>query len=153
MPCVSGTHLLSTSCRGPTAYRAHAVVEKIHRIDPRPEHPRDAAISTLFFFSFSGSEARQRRRSMSSSATSSRREWPKFGPVPMTRCPDCPRTAPLKRLVTTTDVHGNLGHEFVKCESKPERGKVRFGIFWLQFRFLFEISSFSWIWDFGSEFE
>uniref|UniRef100_A0A8I7B8M0 GRF-type domain-containing protein n=1 Tax=Hordeum vulgare subsp. vulgare TaxID=112509 RepID=A0A8I7B8M0_HORVV len=41
----------------------------------------------------------------------------------MTRCPACPRTAPLKRLVTTTDKNGNLGREFVKCESKQEQGK------------------------------
>ena len=45
----------------------------------------------------------------------------------MTRCPDCPRTALLKRRVTSTDRNGNLGREFVKCESKPEPGKVRSG--------------------------
>ncbi|XBI10603.1 hypothetical protein VPH35_137840 [Triticum aestivum] len=60
---------------------------------------------------------------MSSSASASRRSWPRYGAVPMTRCPACPRTAPLKRLVTTTDKNGNLGREFVKCESKPEQGK------------------------------
>ncbi|KAE8774047.1 hypothetical protein D1007_53615 [Hordeum vulgare] len=32
-------------------------------------------------------------------------------------------TAPLKRLVITTDKNGNLGPEFVKCESKQEQGK------------------------------
>ncbi|XBH97216.1 hypothetical protein VPH35_087489 [Triticum aestivum] len=60
---------------------------------------------------------------MSSSASASRRSWPRYGAVPMTRCPACPRIAPLKRLVTTTDKNGNLGREFVKCESKPEQGK------------------------------
>jgi hypothetical protein len=40
----------------------------------------------------------------------------------------------LKRLVTATDLNGNLGRQFVKCESKPERWKVRFEFFWLQFR-------------------
>ncbi|KAI4969702.1 hypothetical protein ZWY2020_000616 [Hordeum vulgare] len=60
---------------------------------------------------------------MSSSASASRRSWPRYGAVPMTRCPACPRTAPLKRLVTTTDKNGNLGREFVKCESKQEQGK------------------------------
>uniref|UniRef100_A0A8I6Y0L3 GRF-type domain-containing protein n=1 Tax=Hordeum vulgare subsp. vulgare TaxID=112509 RepID=A0A8I6Y0L3_HORVV len=60
---------------------------------------------------------------MSSSASASRRSWPRYGEVPMTRCPTCPRTAPLKRLVTTTDKNGNLGREFVKCESKQEQGK------------------------------
>nr|XP_045087198.1 uncharacterized protein LOC123494823 [Aegilops tauschii subsp. strangulata] len=60
---------------------------------------------------------------MSSSASASRRSWPRYGAVPMTRCHACPRTAPLKRLVTTTDKNGNLGREFVKCESKPEQGK------------------------------
>ncbi|KAI4991019.1 hypothetical protein ZWY2020_039390 [Hordeum vulgare] len=60
---------------------------------------------------------------MSSSASASRRSWPRYGEVPMTRCPACPRTAPLKRLVTTTYKNGNLGREFVKCESKQEQGK------------------------------
>ncbi|KAI4979734.1 hypothetical protein ZWY2020_016487 [Hordeum vulgare] len=60
---------------------------------------------------------------MSSSASASRRSWPRYGEVPMTRCPACPRTAPVKRLVTTTDKNGNLGREFVKCESKQEQGK------------------------------
>ncbi|KAI4986749.1 hypothetical protein ZWY2020_019379 [Hordeum vulgare] len=60
---------------------------------------------------------------MSSSALASRRSWPPYGEVPMTRCLACPRTAPLKRLVTTTDKNGNLGREFVKCQSKQEQGK------------------------------
>ncbi|VAI40809.1 unnamed protein product [Triticum turgidum subsp. durum] len=60
---------------------------------------------------------------MSSSASASRRSWPRYGAMPMTRCPACPRITPLKRLVTTTDKNDNLGREFVKCESKPEQGK------------------------------
>ncbi|KAI5016326.1 hypothetical protein ZWY2020_006177 [Hordeum vulgare] len=59
---------------------------------------------------------------MSSFASASRRSWPRYGAVPMTRCPACPRTAPLKQLVTTTDKNVNLGREFVKCESKQEQG-------------------------------
>ena len=70
---------------------------------------------------------------MSSSGASSRREWARYGEVPMTRCPDCPRTAPLKRKVTSTDRNGNLGREYVKCESKPEPGKVRSKCFQRQF--------------------
>uniref|UniRef100_A0A8I6Z3H1 GRF-type domain-containing protein n=1 Tax=Hordeum vulgare subsp. vulgare TaxID=112509 RepID=A0A8I6Z3H1_HORVV len=60
---------------------------------------------------------------MSSSASAFRCSWPRYGAVPMTRCPACPRTAPLKRLFTTTDKNDNLGREFVKCESKQEQGK------------------------------
>ena len=50
--------------------------------------------------------------------------WPVYGPVPMTRCTDCPRTAPLKRLTSKEEKNGNFGREFVKCESKP-KGQVR----------------------------
>ncbi|KAI4971877.1 hypothetical protein ZWY2020_002791 [Hordeum vulgare] len=60
---------------------------------------------------------------MSSSASASRRSWLRYGAVPMTRCPACPRTAPLKQLVTTADKNGNLGRELVKCESKQKQGK------------------------------
>ncbi|KAI4973383.1 hypothetical protein ZWY2020_035644 [Hordeum vulgare] len=60
---------------------------------------------------------------MSSSASASRRSWPRYGEVPMIRCPACPRTAPLKRLVTTIDKNGNHGREFMKWESKQEQGK------------------------------
>ncbi|XBJ22011.1 hypothetical protein VPH35_000466 [Triticum aestivum] len=60
---------------------------------------------------------------MSSSASASRHSWPRYGAVPMTRGPACPCTAPLKRLVTMNGKNGNLGREFVKCQSKPEQGK------------------------------
>ena len=55
------------------------------------------------------------------SATHSK--WRQYGPVLLTRCPDCPRPDPLKRLVTKTDDNGNLGREFVKCLSKPMAGR------------------------------
>ena len=66
----------------------------------------------------------------------------------MTRCPDCPRTAPLKRLVTTTDKNGNLGREFVKCESKPEMGKVRFEFSLSQF--VVPLSNFWFLYRIGN---
>ncbi|KAE8786916.1 hypothetical protein D1007_39163 [Hordeum vulgare] len=56
-----------------------------------------------------------------SSATQS--NWRQYGPVMLTRCPNCPRPEPLKRLVTKTDENGNLGREFVKCLSKPMAGR------------------------------
>uniref|UniRef100_A0A8I6XJS3 GRF-type domain-containing protein n=1 Tax=Hordeum vulgare subsp. vulgare TaxID=112509 RepID=A0A8I6XJS3_HORVV len=56
-----------------------------------------------------------------SSATQS--NWHQYGPVMLTRCPNCPRPEPLKRLVTKTDENGNLGREFVKCLSKPMAGR------------------------------
>jgi hypothetical protein len=124
-----GTHNLSMSRYGRRA-----------EPDPSssPSHPATArAILPSLFFFFSSDEARQCRRSMSSSATSCSHSWPQYGEVPMTRCPDCPCTAPLKQLVTSTDKNGNLGQEFVKCESKPEPGKVRSESSERQFWFLF----------------
>src|SRR4051812_49354731 len=131
---------MSTSYRG-----THPVVEESRwpRSVPAPEHSRHrSSISSPSVF-FSGEQVRQRRRGMSSSA-SSHRSWPRYGAVPMRRCPDCPRTTPLKRLVTSTDKNGNIGREFVKCESKPEPGKVRSECSERQFlAFSFEISCIS----------
>jgi hypothetical protein len=61
---------------------------------------------------------------MSTSSSAPRSTWPVYGPVPMTRCTDCPRIAPLKRLTSKEEKNGNFGREFVKCESKTE-GQVR----------------------------
>ncbi|CAM0957529.1 unnamed protein product [Alopecurus aequalis] len=62
----------------------------------------------------------------SSSASVSHSKWPRFGPVPLGRCPDCPRTASLKRQVTKSDKNGNRGREFVICQSKEQLGEVRY---------------------------
>uniref|UniRef100_A0A453JZD1 Zinc finger GRF-type domain-containing protein n=2 Tax=Aegilops tauschii subsp. strangulata TaxID=200361 RepID=A0A453JZD1_AEGTS len=59
------------------------------------------------------------RREMSSSSSASRPSWPQYGLVPLTRCPDCPRKEPLKRLTCVKEDHGNRGREFIKCESRP----------------------------------
>ena len=46
------------------------------------------------------------------------------GPMPLTRCPKCPRLDPLVRCTTKRTENGNFGREFVKCESKAQAGKV-----------------------------
>ena len=76
----------------------------------------------------------------SSSASASQRNWPRYGPVPLFSCPECPQTAPLKRRVTTSDKNGNAGREYVKCESKPEPGKVRSEVPWVSPHPIFPIS-------------
>uniref|UniRef100_R7WF84 GRF-type domain-containing protein n=1 Tax=Aegilops tauschii TaxID=37682 RepID=R7WF84_AEGTA len=76
-----------------------------------------------FFFLCSDKEAR-RRRVMSSSTSASRQSWTQYGPLPLTRCPDCPRMEPLKRLTCVREENGNRGREFVKCLSKPQPGQV-----------------------------
>ncbi|VAI53916.1 unnamed protein product [Triticum turgidum subsp. durum] len=61
---------------------------------------------------------------MSSSSPASRPSWPRYGPVLLTRCPDCPRKEPLKRFTYVKEDHGNCGRDFVKCESRPQQGQV-----------------------------
>ncbi|XBH72558.1 hypothetical protein VPH35_099815 [Triticum aestivum] len=61
---------------------------------------------------------------MSSSTSASRQSWTQYGPLPLTRCPDCPRMEPLKRLTCVREENGNRGCEFVKCLSKPQPGQV-----------------------------
>uniref|UniRef100_A0A453PYJ8 Uncharacterized protein n=1 Tax=Aegilops tauschii subsp. strangulata TaxID=200361 RepID=A0A453PYJ8_AEGTS len=46
-----------------------------------------------------------------------------YGPMPLTRCLDCPHPEPLKRWVSKTDENGNLGREFMKCLSKMMAGR------------------------------
>ncbi|XBJ11996.1 hypothetical protein VPH35_016602 [Triticum aestivum] len=61
---------------------------------------------------------------MSSSTSASRQSWTRYGPLPLTRCPDCPRMEPLKHLTCVREENGNCGREFVKCLSKPRPGQV-----------------------------
>uniref|UniRef100_R7WA69 GRF-type domain-containing protein n=1 Tax=Aegilops tauschii TaxID=37682 RepID=R7WA69_AEGTA len=60
---------------------------------------------------------------MSSSTSASRQSWTQYGPLPLTRCPNCPCMDPLKRLTCVREENGNRGREFVKCLSKPQPGQ------------------------------
>ena len=98
---------------------------------PEPAHPTPCPpllalplSFPTFFFLYTGNEAR-RRRVMSSSTSASRQSWTQYGPLSLTRCPDCPRMEPLKRLTCVREENGNRGREFVKCLSKPQPGQVR----------------------------
>ena len=118
---------------GPTTYphkhaRAHQRAPTRATDEPEPARPPPLLALPLsfptFFFLCSGNEAR-RRRVMSSSTSASRQSWTQYGPLPLTRCPDCPRMEPLKRLTCVREENGNRGREFVKCLSKPQPGQVR----------------------------
>ncbi|XP_024316378.1 uncharacterized protein LOC112271474 [Brachypodium distachyon] len=62
---------------------------------------------------------------MTQSSSSSRSSvWPRYGVVPLTQCPNCPRVEPLVRLTCKKLDTGNFDREFVKCESRPQPGKL-----------------------------
>ncbi|KAE8790100.1 hypothetical protein D1007_35615 [Hordeum vulgare] len=63
---------------------------------------------------------------MSSSTSSSWQSWTRlqYGPVLLTRCPDCPCMETLKRLTCAKEENGNHGREFVECLSRPQPRKV-----------------------------
>ncbi|XP_044971875.1 uncharacterized protein LOC123439200 [Hordeum vulgare subsp. vulgare] len=74
---------------------------------------------------------------MSSSASGSQKSWSCYGEVPMTRWLDCPRLDLLKRLTCVRSMRGNVGREFVKCESALHR--------WKDGKDLKECSHFEWM--------
>jgi hypothetical protein len=111
-----GTRNLST-----LAHRTHSLprcpLQNGSPSQPRA-HARARAIASPFF---SG------RRVMSSFSSTSRSSWPQYGPMPLTRCPNCPCQEPLKRSICKTNDNSNRGCEFLACESLPYRegDKVR----------------------------
>jgi hypothetical protein len=61
--------------------------------------------------------------------------WPKYGPMMLTRCPNCPRLEPLVRLRCKRTKNGNYGWEFVKCESRPQPRNVHIATFFVDVMF------------------
>jgi hypothetical protein len=104
--------------RGRVSPRSRACA--LPRTSPLPHFP--CSSSRTFFFLFFANGPR-RWRGMYSSASGSQNSWPRYGEVPMTRCPYYPRLDSLKRLTCVHSTRGNVGREFVKCESKPRLGK------------------------------
>jgi hypothetical protein len=64
--------------------------------------------------------------SRASSSADGGEGWPKYGSMPLIRCPKCDRLEPLIRRTSKKWENGNYGREFVRCESKPHPGKVVF---------------------------
>jgi hypothetical protein len=70
-----------------------------------------------------------------SSSSAEEHGWPKYGPVPLTRCPNYPQLEPLVRLMCKRTENGNYGWEFVKCESRPQPENVRIATFFIDVMF------------------
>jgi hypothetical protein len=75
------------------------------------------------------------RMSRARSSSDGGHGWPKYGPVSLTRCPNCPWLELLVRLRCKRTENENYGHEFMKCESRAQLGNVHFAIFFVNFMF------------------
>jgi len=104
-------------------------------VDRPPHHPASPSPPACCALAVPAGLAASGSMSRASSSSEGVHGWPNYGPVPLTRCPDCSRLEPLVRLRTKKTENGNYGREFVKCESKAQPGKVcaRFVDFGLPF--------------------
>ena len=111
-------------------------------VDRPPHHPASPSPPACCTLTVPASLAASGSMSRASSSSEGVHGWPNYGPVPLTRCPDCSRLEPLVRLRTKKNRERKLrsGVREVRKQGTTREGLCSFCRFWFTIHFFLSIS-------------